>query len=271
MPWQAVGVFFLLMFLWFLAALVFRWRFQFSILSLLVLVVAVALPFSWLATEMKAAKEQREVAAWVKKMQRPIYYDYDVTWTKRESPILWWKFSEPRSQGRLGSILGDDFFATVTAVNLNWAAASNADVERLRGLTGLTSLQFAGGQYDDSALECLEGMTRLEELCIRSSYNISDAGLKHLEGLTQLKRLDLFWDARISDAGLEHLKGLSQLRTLDLGHTEVTDAGLERLKGLRHLEWLNMEGTKVTGEGVKKLQQASPNCQIVHDDDEPHH
>ena len=134
---EAVGVFFLLMFLWFLAALVFRWRFQFSILSLLVLVVAVALPFSWLATEMKAAKEQREVAAWVKKMQRPIYYDYDVTWTKRESPILWWKFSEPRSQGRLGSILGDDFFATVTAVNLNWAAASNADVERLRGLPGL--------------------------------------------------------------------------------------------------------------------------------------
>ena len=50
----------LLMFLWFLAALVFRWRFQFSVLSLLVLVVAVAIPFSWLATEMKAAKQQRD-------------------------------------------------------------------------------------------------------------------------------------------------------------------------------------------------------------------
>ena len=40
-----VGVFFVLMFGWFVLALVFRLRFQFSILSLLVLVVAVALPF----------------------------------------------------------------------------------------------------------------------------------------------------------------------------------------------------------------------------------
>ena len=55
----SVGVFLLLMLLWFLAALVFRWRFQFSILSLFVLTVAVALPCSWLATEMKAAREQR--------------------------------------------------------------------------------------------------------------------------------------------------------------------------------------------------------------------
>ena len=51
----SVLAFFLLMFLWFLLALVFRWRFQYSILSLLVLMVAVALPCAWLATEMKAA------------------------------------------------------------------------------------------------------------------------------------------------------------------------------------------------------------------------
>ena len=45
------------MFLWFLAALLLRWRFQFSILSLLVLVVVVAVPFSWLATGMKQARD----------------------------------------------------------------------------------------------------------------------------------------------------------------------------------------------------------------------
>ena len=43
----SVGVILLLMFLWFLAALVFRWRFQFSILALLVLTLVVAVPFSW--------------------------------------------------------------------------------------------------------------------------------------------------------------------------------------------------------------------------------
>src|SRR5271166_1095635 len=44
-----VGVVLNLMQLWWLLALVFRWRFQFSIRTLLALVVAVALPFSWLA------------------------------------------------------------------------------------------------------------------------------------------------------------------------------------------------------------------------------
>ncbi len=56
-----VAAAFVLMFLWFLAALLLRWRFQFSILSLLVLVVVVAVPFSWLATEMKQARRQRDV------------------------------------------------------------------------------------------------------------------------------------------------------------------------------------------------------------------
>ncbi len=56
----AVGAAFVLMFLWFLAAWVFRWRFQFSILALLLLTVVVAVPFSWLATEMKEARKQRE-------------------------------------------------------------------------------------------------------------------------------------------------------------------------------------------------------------------
>ena len=63
-----VGMAFLLMFLWFLAALVFRRRFQFSILSLLVLTVVVAIPCSWLATEMKQARKEREAG---RKFRRP--------------------------------------------------------------------------------------------------------------------------------------------------------------------------------------------------------
>ena len=57
-----VGVTFVGMLLWFIVALVFRWRFQFSIRSLLVMVVVVAVPCSWLMVAMKAAREQREPA-----------------------------------------------------------------------------------------------------------------------------------------------------------------------------------------------------------------
>ena len=72
----SVGVAFVLMFLWFLAALVFRRRFQFSILSLLVLTVVVAIPCSWLATEMKQARKQREAVEEIKKAGGRVAYDY---------------------------------------------------------------------------------------------------------------------------------------------------------------------------------------------------
>ena len=56
----AVGVVLLGMFLWFGVAVVFRRRFQFSIRSLLILVIVVAVPCSWLAVEMKKARKQHE-------------------------------------------------------------------------------------------------------------------------------------------------------------------------------------------------------------------
>ena len=60
----SVGAALVLMSLWFLAALVFRLRFQFSMLSLMLLLpVVVAIPFAWLETEMNAAKKQREAVA----------------------------------------------------------------------------------------------------------------------------------------------------------------------------------------------------------------
>src|SRR5689334_12270618 len=48
----------LLVLLWFLAALLFRLQFQFSLRSLLLLTLAVAVPCSWLAAELRRAKEQ---------------------------------------------------------------------------------------------------------------------------------------------------------------------------------------------------------------------
>ena len=71
----------LLMFLWFLAALIFRLRFQFSILSLLLLTLVVAIPCSWLATEVKQAREQREVVKWIESAGGGVVlYDYQLDW-----------------------------------------------------------------------------------------------------------------------------------------------------------------------------------------------
>ena len=63
-----VGVVLMTMLLWFLVALVFRRRFQFGIRTLLVLTVAVALPCSWLAEEMKKAREQSQAVRAIEKL-----------------------------------------------------------------------------------------------------------------------------------------------------------------------------------------------------------
>src|SRR5208283_3638157 len=70
----AVGVVMLVMLVWFVVALVFRWRFQFSIRSLLVLVVAVALPCGWLSVKMRHAEREREAAAAIEKLGASILW-----------------------------------------------------------------------------------------------------------------------------------------------------------------------------------------------------
>ena len=62
-----------------------------------------------------------------------------------------------------------------------------------------------------------------------------------------------------------HLKGLTNLKYLDLdGNTQITDAGLEHLKGMTSLRGVELMRTSVTDEGVKRLQEALPDCEIIH-------
>ena len=239
----SVGVFFLLMFLWFLAALVFRLRFQFSILSLFVLMVAVALPFAWLETELKAAREQKAVVEEIRKLGGAVRYDYE------ENPSTTGKPPEP---AWLRGLFGSDLFANVTVVGLANSRIGDAGLEHLKGLTQLQVLWLNGTKVSDAGLERLKGLPQLEGLYL-STTKVSDAGLEHLKGLTRLQWLFLV-GTKVSDAGPEHLKGLTQLQTLGLDDTEVSDAGLEYLKGLTQLRELNLTGTKVSDAGLEQLR-----------------
>ena len=57
----AVGVAALVMLLWWVVSLIFRWRFQFGIRSLLAFCLACSIAVSWLAVEMQRARRQAEV------------------------------------------------------------------------------------------------------------------------------------------------------------------------------------------------------------------
>ena len=280
------------MFAWFGVALVFRRRFQFSVRSLMVLVVVVALPCSWLAVEMKKAREQMEaVNVFVTSGHYAVFYD-DTIDEERTSVL-----TGVPAGGRSTELLDECFFHTTTSIvyfrrgghkskanqGTERAAArtmllafknlpdllvldcgmplDDSDLEHIAVLTKLRRLTFAGQKVTDTGLKHLKGLTQLQRLDLGLSM-VTNAGLAEIVGLKQLKELRLF-GTPVTDAGLEHLKGLTQLRRLDLNATQVTDAGLANLKGLADLLWLDVTGTKVTTGGIAKLQQALPNCKIT--------
>jgi hypothetical protein len=188
----SVGVFLLLMLLWFIAALIFRWRFQFSIRSLLVLVVAVAVPCSWLAVEMKKAKAQREA---VEATGAGVVYDFQ--FDKAGINSLWLP-----GPAWLPNLLGYDFFGNVVVAYFYFEDSDpDAKLEHLKNLPQLTRVEVD---------------------------HLTDAGLKRLRGLKQLEHLFLIGE--FTDAGLQHLEGLTQLQDLHLGSPNVTDECVRKLQ-----------------------------------------
>lgn len=148
----SVGVAMVLVLLWSVLALRFRWRFQFSIRSLFVLTVAVAIPFSWLAVEMKWGRQQREVVEWIQKVGGGVIYDYRRTGMPNPAPPgpIW-----------LRRLLGDDFFVDVDVVVFDNTQVTDAGLQCLKGLTQLPNLSLDNTQVTDSGLEHLMGLSEL--------------------------------------------------------------------------------------------------------------
>jgi hypothetical protein len=221
----AVGVALTLLLIWFAAAVLLRRRFQFSIRSLLVLVLAVAIPCSWLATKRQQAARQREAYDVLRKFGH-VSYDFPSSSRPAEPAPAW-----------LRKMLGDDFFVDVEFICFG-GGPEFGDVE----------LAYVGDLSALKSFTCFDGA-------------VTDAGMVHLNGLTNLQFLFLGFP-QITDAGLVHLKGLTNLRSLSLDCPRITDAGLEHLAGFTQLEELSLSDTQVTDESVKKLHQTLANCRI---------
>ena len=181
----AVGVAMLLMVLCFVMALMFRWRFQFSIRSLLVLAVVVALPCSWLAAEMKEAKRQKEAVDKIEKLGGSVEYDWqgDVIHLPRPN-------AQPPGPAWVRNVVGDDFLTVVVSVDLD------------------------DTQTTDAALEVIEGLPQVLELGL-SKTKVTDSGLEHIRGLHELRMLFLF-RTEVTDLGVRRLRG--SLHTCKIYH-----------------------------------------------------
>ena len=260
-----------------------RW-YQFSLRTLLVVMLLSCFGFAWIGWRMQRARDNRarmadaaEAVAAIEKLANTVEFEYEElrprTWLESQ-------FDDPGGSDDPVGVLN------ITIVDLGWSSVSDADLTHLTAMKSLQSLWLRNTQTTDAGLINVTGLTNLEDLFLNENQ-ITDAGLEHLKGLTNLQCLGL-GGTRITDAGLEHLRGLTNLRGLFLGKTKVsdvglehvkgmkglqylgldrtnvTDAGLEHLKGLTNLQTLSLQETKVTDAGVQKLQQALPNCTISH-------
>ncbi len=218
-----VGVVLMAMLVWWAVGLVVRWPFQFGIRTLLVLMVAVALPFSWLSVVLKKAREQGAAVESITKLGGEVHYDYEADPTQVRMP-------DPKLSVRswLRKSLGDDFFADVISVYYRGGEVTDAGLEYLKGLTHLQYLGLINTRVTDEGMDRLRGLSQLERLWLNGT-EVTDAGLKRLEGMPQLHWLDLC-DTKVTDAGMEHLKGFPQLGQLWLNEEVVTDASVNRLR-----------------------------------------
>jgi hypothetical protein len=103
-----------------------------------VFVTLCALPLGWIGVKKQQGRRQREAAAAIEKLRG------QVEWSEPSGPV--W----------LRNILGDDYFRHITAVDLMFTEAADADLLHLEGLNQLESLSL--------------------------SSNTTDAGLEHLRG-----------------------------------------------------------------------------------------
>ncbi len=266
-----------------------RW-YQYRLRTLLVAMVLVSIPCSWLAVKLNHARRQREVVEAIIKSGGSVG-------DARPVPGLGW----------LQGLLSDDSLQSFASVEIN-GEITDATFEHLRALTSMRVLRLDHSNVTDAGLEQLSGLTNLGTLGLGDTQ-VTDAGLQHVGKLTQLGRLDLegtkvtdagleclkdmrnlvvlrLENTQVTDAGVEHLKGLTKLRVLRLDRTQITDAGLAHLRGMTELMMLMLTGTRVTdaglnhliglpklnlvlvkntqvtAEGKKKFQQANPQCDI---------
>jgi hypothetical protein len=249
-----VAVAMLLMLLWFAASLVFRWRFQFSIGSLLVLAVVVAMACGWFASAIKEARDQKEAVAGISESGGLVITRYDpdnqhILCYDPDNKHAFYGYGPDELAGPawLRHMLGDGFFNKVVGADLY----SNAGAAYLKGLPHLQSLALAFGVTDD-AMENVKGLSRVRSLEIQDT-KITHGGLKHLSGLIGLQELNLQGDG-MDDAGLEHLKALPRLERLNLCRTRITDAGFRQVKLLPHLRNLGLCASQLTKTSVKQLK-----------------
>ncbi len=153
-----------------------RWL-QFSLRTLMVLMLIWSIPCGWVAWKVRQAREQRQAVEAVMGMLGHVLYE------PKGIPAP--KFLQP--------LLGDDFFCDVWMVGFSSYK-----------MVTVSGMSYPGTQVTDSGLVHLKRFPKLKRLYLGNTQ-VTDAGLVNLKGLARLERLDLS-GTRVTDAGVAELQ-----------------------------------------------------------------
>ena len=264
-----------------------RW-FSFSLRSMMLLVVVIAIPLGW---KVNRARNQRVVVAELQKLTvTDIAYDYQFVAMKNGRGK-----SLPPGPGWLIDLLGEEYFVEVVQIAVDDPQVTDETIALIARLPKIERVTLKSDRITDGGLVHFAGMHNLEVVTLYSN-RITGAGLVHLAELKRLKWLDVWgWatddslehistlkrlenlhviePSQVTDRGLANVAKLTNLQSLHLGndprntaglqdYIKITDAGLGNLYGLKNLVSLRLNTTQVTQTGIDKLQKALPNCKI---------
>lgn len=183
------------MLLWLAASLLFRWRFQFSLRSLVVLVVAAAVPLGWFGMKMREAERQRQAVDAIRGAvgkDGEVWYEFHFRWDESTGNM----YDEPPAPAWLIELIGKDLFSNVAHVILYGPKADNALSVHLKGLTGLETLTLTRTQITDTGLENVKGLTELQTLTVRNT-RVTKKGIDEVR--KALPDCCIDWDGKTAD------------------------------------------------------------------------
>ena len=140
-----------------------RW-YQYSLRSLFLLTLLVAIGMSYVAVTMQNQRKQKAAAEAIEKAGGTVWYE--PTW--------------------LGKLLRDDSLVKVTVVEFSGESTTDAVLVHLQGLSQLKTLDLDDAEVTDAGLVHLQGLSQLQSLRLYNT-KVTDAGLVHLQGLSQLQ------------------------------------------------------------------------------------
>lgn len=140
----------------------------------------------------------------------------------------------------------------ITSLALTGTNATDAGLASFKDCKGLTYLELTGTKVTAVGLAHFKGCKNLATL-ILTDVGVTDSGMANFKDCVGMIKLGLA-GAKLTDAGLVHVKGFTALKHLNLSSSSITDAGLAHLKDCTELTELALNSTKVSGASLSAFK-----------------